>query len=212
MKEEAFERAILGYLSNDDNSLKSYRSLTTIFEQFSRPAAWRSSFFDGIDDIDNKEELRAVLDQMEADGLLEKRMGERDYEMSYRPSAQGVYEAAGFNQLVIKDGVDEPTTKPESNPVDSSAWTGLPSDFVLSEKKRASLVAMLAEAERALDSIGAGNTEKAMARAYIVAARSLADAPEPPVDLIWEIIGRASDISGIASLFLSIIALFISSH
>ena len=103
---------------------------------------------------------------------------------------------------------DQREAEESENSVESSAWTGLPSDFVLSESKRGSLVAMLASAENALDAVGAGNSEKAMARAYIVAARTLADVPDPPVDLIWEIIGRANSIAGIASLLVSIIALF----
>ncbi|HYI46859.1 MAG TPA: hypothetical protein VEX35_00185 [Allosphingosinicella sp.] len=99
--------------------------------------------------------------------------------------------------------------EPDDGPtIDSSTWTGLPPGFVLSDQKRESLVVMLQDAEVALDSLGAGNSEKAMARAYIVAARTLADAPEPPVDIIWELINRASSLAGIASLFVSIIALF----
>ena len=90
----------------------------------------------------------------------------------------------------------------------SSDWTGLPSHFVLTEKRRESLVVLLMEAELTLDSIGAGNVEKRMAAAYIVAARTLAEAPDPPVDLIWEIIGKANNLAGIASLFVAIIALF----
>lgn len=92
--------------------------------------------------------------------------------------------------------------------VDSSTWTGLPSNFTLNEEKRNRLGRLLQDAEIELDSIGAGNSEKSMARAYIMAAKSLADAPEPQVDLIWAIIQRANNLAGIASLFVSIIALF----
>ncbi|MEG3083621.1 hypothetical protein U1707_08205 [Sphingomonas sp. PB2P12] len=104
-----------------------------------------------------------------------------------------------------------PETMPPKT-YDSSDWTGLPSQFVLTEQKNAKLVALLENAERELDSVGAGNQEKAMARAYIVAARCLADAPEPPVDLIWEIINRANNLAGVASLLVSIIALFTAAH
>ncbi|PWG03363.1 hypothetical protein DF286_11150 [Sphingosinicella humi] len=71
------------------------------------------------------------------------------------------------------------------------------------------LVSALKEAEDALDSLRMGNSEKSQARAYIVAALSLAESPEPPADLIWEIVNRASQISGIAALFVSIVALFV---
>jgi microcompartment protein CcmK/EutM len=96
----------------------------------------------------------------------------------------------------------------ERQAIDGSSWTGLPSEFRLTDQKRESLITMLQGAELALDSLGAGNSEKAMARAYIVAARTLADAPDPPVDIIWEILNRANSLAGIASLFVSIIALF----
>lgn len=96
----------------------------------------------------------------------------------------------------------------EAEIVSSARWTGLPSDFDLSEEKRGALISLLHDAELALDSVSVSNNEKAMARAYIVAAKVLADAPEPPADLIWELIGRANALSGIASLLVSIIALF----
>lgn len=121
-------------------------------------------------------------------------------------------------RLDLGDGVgfpaaEEPSadgTEPSPQPViESSSWTGLPSDFVLSEEKRTRLVACLQDAETQLDHIGAGNAEKAQARAYIVAAKALADAPDPPADLIWELIQRANSIAGIAALFVSIIALFV---
>jgi hypothetical protein len=101
----------------------------------------------------------------------------------------------------------EPQAEAELMPVESSGWTGLPSDNVLSEDRRVSLQTLLTRAEADLDALGIGNAEKALARAYIIAARALADAPEPPVDLIWQIICRANNVAGIASLFVSIIAL-----
>jgi hypothetical protein len=92
--------------------------------------------------------------------------------------------------------------------INSSSWTGLPSQFVFDQQKQVELIALLNDAEKSLDSLGAGNSEKAMARAYIVAARTLSDVPDPPVDIIWELVTRANALAGIASLFVSIIALF----
>ena len=97
-----------------------------------------------------------------------------------------------------------------SSNIQSATWTGLPSDFALSEEKRTRLVTCLQQAEAGLDFLGIGNQQKAQVRAYIVAAKALADAPEPPVELIWELIQRANAIAGIASLFVSIIALFVA--
>jgi hypothetical protein len=90
----------------------------------------------------------------------------------------------------------------------SSLWTGLPGDFVLNQGKQQELVSLLRAAESELDTLTIANSDKAQARAYILAARELSEAPDPPVDLIWEIIGRGNSIAGIASLFVAIIALF----
>ena len=121
---------------------------------------------------------------------------------------------AGPNSLQVNDATQpQIATSPTITAhIDSTKWTGLPSNFQLVEEKRVRLAALLSEAEYALDQLGAGNSEKAMARAYIVAARTLAEAPDPPTDLIWEIIGRANSLAGIASLFVSIIALFQVAH
>jgi hypothetical protein len=104
----------------------------------------------------------------------------------------------------------EPPLQEDREPilVDSSAWTGLPPDFQFTEERLQRLVTLLDTAERDLDSYPIPNSQKAQARAYILAAKELAQAPEPPADLIWELIGRANSIAGIASLFVSIVALF----
>jgi hypothetical protein len=115
-----------------------------------------------------------------------------------------------WHGVTIEGDNDVKSDVQAADPLNSSSWTGLPSNFVLTEQKREKLVTMLHNADVALDSVGATNHEKAMARAYIVAARTLADAPDPPADLIWELINRANHLSGIASLFVSIMALFAS--
>ena len=231
MNEDATEQAVLKYLSSiKDDEYGPFLSLTTLFENVVGSSLPHVDAYDEEDEIESKETLRVLLDQMVFDGLLVSRWGERDYEANYRIADQGGYEASGFDQLasdlpsnallsesgnpiltesgdpLVLEDVAEAEIIPKTT--DSSAWTGLPSTFTLAEEKRESLVSLLREAEESLDQLGAGNSEKAMARAFIVAARVLADAPDPPVDLIWEIIGRANSLAGIASLLVSIIALF----
>ena len=72
------------------------------------------------------------------------------------------------------------------------------------------LVAGLKQAEQRLDRLSIGNVEKAQARAYIIATLALAEAPEPPADLMWELLQRANNIAGIASLLVAVIALFVA--
>ncbi|UXC91610.1 hypothetical protein EGM87_03750 [Sphingobium sp. RSMS] len=108
----------------------------------------------------------------------------------------------------IRKALNNNADAASSGTVDSAKWTGLPIRQTLDETAKVELSNLLAKAELELDVLGAGNSEKAMARAYIVAAKALADAPDPPVDIIWELIGRANNLAGVASLFVSIIALF----
>jgi hypothetical protein len=95
---------------------------------------------------------------------------------------------------------------PQPPAIDSASWTGRPT---LPPENRERLAVSLRAAERSLDVIQAGNAEKAQARAYIIAALALAEAPEPQDDLIWEIVSRANKLSGIAALFVSIVGLFV---
>lgn len=120
----------------------------------------------------------------------------------------------GWKWLTFEDEVDAPSQIGSPPPLatshDSSAWTGLPKGFQLTDDKRAELIHLLHSAEGSLDALTVSNSEKAQARAFVTAARNLADAPDPPADLIWEIVNRANYLSGIASLFVAIIALFAS--
>jgi len=94
--------------------------------------------------------------------------------------------------------------------IDSALWTGTPSERTVAVEKRERLIQLLGQAEIDLELLGASNSDKAMARAYIIAARTLAEAPDPPEDLIWELIDRANSLAGVASLFVAIVALFVS--
>jgi hypothetical protein len=95
-------------------------------------------------------------------------------------------------------------------PVNSQSWTGLQRDGVLGEEAVISLKAALSTIDDAVLKSSASNQEIAQARAYVLAIHALADAPEPPADLIWELVSRANQLAGIASFFISIIALYSS--
>jgi hypothetical protein len=108
------------------------------------------------------------------------------------------------------DAVLRPVPELHSEAIDSSSWTGLPSNFQLTQDIQAKLVRDLDSAEAALTTLTVSQDERSQARAYIIAIRVLAEAPEPQTDLIWEMLTRANQISGIASLFVSIMALFVT--
>ena len=93
-------------------------------------------------------------------------------------------------------------------PVDSSRWTGLPKSGTLTPEASQRVIDAIRLAEDGLDRSGASNEVRAQALAYIVAIRALAEAPEPPADLIWQMAHRLNSIAGIAGLFIALVGLF----
>jgi hypothetical protein len=158
--------------------------------------------------------VRRALTSFAESGLTRGRMhfGE-DGSQYVHLTAEGVREAERlqtsgvFPMAVAEDDADLKTAESSR---DSTLWTGLPPTFVLTETKRDELLSLLRAAEDGLDAVTITNSDKAQARALIVAARELAEAPDPPADLIWQIINRANSLAGIASLFVAIIAVFAS--
>ena len=99
---------------------------------------------------------------------------------------------------------------PKVMSIDSTTWTGLPKEGLLSDTGSHQLLSALSIVDDALEKADASNEQKSQARAYIIAIRALAEAPSPPADLIWMLVSRANNIAGITSLFVSIASLFIS--
>lgn len=206
MEEETLERAILEYLSSDDDTITVFRSLSTIFEDFAEPYTENTKYFLDGGEVSKREYIRAFLDQMEGDGLLEARMDEHGNEKLYRVTEQGVYERS-FEDLSL---VLEPVERRGDGliVVDSADWTGLPRAGVLSESAANRLKAAVKLLDHAVEESSASNEERAQARAYILALSALADAPEPPAELIWKIITLAAALSGIGQLFVAILDLY----
>jgi hypothetical protein len=213
------ERAVLKLLTSAVDDYDDYASLTTIFEKLAEPRGQRDILFNEIDPYDDdKEAVRAMLDQMVLDGLLDAKMSDRDYERSYRITDQGAYEDAFEEpvyvpELKISDAAsataaDEPSLAYHAPKVRSEKWTGLPRQGILSPKATERLKTALRSVDDAVAKASCSNEERAQARAYALAIHALADAPEPPADLIWTLIQRANSIAGIAALFISLVALF----
>ena len=226
MSEEETEQAVLKYLSSaSDDEYGPFRSLTTLFEKVVGPSVPHTDSYDVEDEIESKEALRVVLDQMVSDGLLESRWGERDYEANYRVTDQGSYEAAEFDQLVVDRPLNalltesgdpmvtesgdflvlEDAAEAEPTSVDSSTWTGLTTTIVDARNAKA-ISNLIGKALDSLSASQAGNFENMQATAYLKAARELLDAPEPPSEEIWRLISRAADIVGLVSVFYAIFA------
>jgi hypothetical protein len=228
--DEQVEQAVLQYLNGDSSEERHFRSLTTIFEMVMKPREPRADADDLEDEVDTKEELRAVLDTMADEGLLESRWGERDYEASYRLTDEGAYQASGFDQYVLhplsnailtEDGEPLETEDGEflvmedSNPprdgalpespitVDSAAWTGL-IRVTIDARNAKAVSGMIDHALISLSSSQAGNFQIMQATAYLKAAKELVEAPEPPSDEIWRLISKAANLVGLFGVFYGI--------
>ena len=85
--------------------------------------------------------------------------------------------------------------------ISSEAWTGIARVRV--EARNAKAISSLITS--ALDALGKDdNANVAQARTLLLAARDLTDAPDPPSDLIWELIQRSGTVVGLLDLFVRI--------
>jgi hypothetical protein len=92
--------------------------------------------------------------------------------------------------------------------LDAAAAAPSSGQSILTEEQREAVLREVLVAERQILAADLSNLERSQAQAFVAAIRALAEAPEPPKDLIWEIISRANSLAGIAGLFVAIAALF----
>lgn len=102
-----------------------------------------------------------------------------------------------------------PTAETEISSISSAdgddirSWDGLKQIDVNDTNKDKFILAVSTALEQ-LDQNDLTNEQKSQSRVYLIAAKELADTPEPPSDIIWELIQRAGAICGILGLFLPI--------
>ncbi|CAN5449747.1 hypothetical protein BH10PSE14_BH10PSE14_17620 [soil metagenome] len=164
------------------------------------------------------ESIERALSRMAEQGLIEvieTGVGEPYLKLNYKPineyivartadtkSAEYVYRRLGkqiLSELIGDPQEDNPP--PQPNAPDEPPPT-------LTEAHRTELVSEIDRVIVKLDSENISNEIKSQAYAYLSAAKTLAEAPEPPTSIIWDLIERASHLAGITALFVSIIALF----
>jgi hypothetical protein len=87
--------------------------------------------------------------------------------------------------------------------IDSRTWTGL-TRRVIDESNRDKIVSAIEKAILFVDQKVRDNERHAQAVGYLRAAIALAETPSPPSRQIWEFIHRASSITGLFALFVTI--------
>jgi len=112
------------------------------------------------------------------------------------------------HQLLI-DSLDIYNSGGLEPPVEPKGDIEAPPNFSISEERRVHIVQELDTIQRSLDENLTDNAKKAQATALVGAVQKLAEAPEPPYEVMWSLLQRANAIAGIASLFVAIMALFV---
>jgi hypothetical protein len=82
--------------------------------------------------------------------------------------------------------------------------------FQFAPADQAKLLLLLRTALNDIAAQDLSNAASAQAKAYVEAALILAETPEPDLGMIWELIQRANNVAGIASLFVALVALFMA--
>ena len=93
------------------------------------------------------------------------------------------------------------------NKLSTALSAGPNPDFFESEARKQSFSDAVERAVAEVEESPLSNSDKAQAHGYLAAARALSETPEPPIDLIWSILGRANNLAGIGSFFLALITL-----
>lgn len=133
--------------------------------------------------------LKVLLDDLEFGGYITARNSPNYGKDLVQISAKGL------------DWVDDGHQAPS---IDSTKWTGTRRPIRLTGKQADALVEELIDVEARLSELPITNAEKSQARAYLIAARVLAETPEPPGEIIWDMIARAAQIATIASLLAAV--------
>lgn len=79
--------------------------------------------------------------------------------------------------------------------------------FFKSDEKKQRFINAAGKAHEEIQASDLSNAQKVEALGYLTAAQALSDVPEPPVDLIWDILTRANNIAGVGTFFLTLIML-----
>ena len=88
--------------------------------------------------------------------------------------------------------------------IGSGRWTGRQMGLRTSQMTKENLRTVIGLAKERIGSLSLTNIEAAQAVGLIDAAERLLDVPEPPEELIWQIIGRLASITGIAQVIAAI--------
>jgi len=227
------EELLLRYFINDDRAARGAQPLSAIFGQVGRSSrGWRGAFFDDLRTPEEKHALWLLLERLARRRLVQKHQTSDDQEPFFEGNdgpirryfeqqsldRDGQRDPSGLDDQIdpageprqpteipldAPDGSDNDPRLRQAIQVDSTSWTGLTRVRVTHRNARTiSRLIDIALGELSAD----GNAKTAQARTLLLAAKELTDAPEPPSDIIWELIQRAGAAVGLLDIFFRIFA------
>jgi hypothetical protein len=198
---DGLERSVLQLLSNqtDDDDQPTWISFNEICLKIGTRKDSHAGSHVGGNSPEDIEDIERVLEHAHGDGLVDKYEVGSVRNTPVRLSDQGVYEASGFADLVV----DNPIEPTKEEFIGSEEWTGR----VLRQEQVAELVSNIDAALRNLDNLGLPNEKMAQARALLLAARTLSEAPEPPLEIISWLLAHFDRLVGITGLLVGVASL-----
>ena len=106
----------------------------------------------------------------------------------------------------------DPRDEESNTPVDIGQLdlkAGPDMDFFRSDDRKEAFLRTAASEIEQVAASDLSSAQKSQAVGFLTAAKALAETPEPPVDLIWTILNRASAFAGIGSFFIALITLIL---
>lgn len=130
-----------------------------------------------------------------AEDLRDKKLVRQDARSRYHLTAAGIEYAQ--NQWGFRD----------ERPIESEAWTGSLDRAELSTETRQRLVARLRDLQVVVEGLELPQSEREQIRAHIVAAVVLAEAPDPPWQIILTVLACIASVAAITSAVTDIVGL-----
>ena len=223
--DQDMEELLLRYFINDDRSARGAQPLSAIFGQVGRSArGWRGAFFDDLRTPEEKHALWVLLERLARRRLVQRSQPSDDHEPFFEANDRAIRRyfdrqslgrdgQAGESHLptdapqATRDTSEDELQHGQAIRVDSTSWTGL--TRVRLTHRNARTISRLIET--ALSELSSDdNAKTAQARSLLLAAKELTDAPEPPSDIIWELIQRAGSAVGLLEVFFHIFTVIFS--
>jgi hypothetical protein len=194
--------------SDQDVSTDGWMTLNQLLSLVNFPDQDVSDQHIGLSSIKLVDPVESIIHNLRSEGKIEFKENAPIYETDFRITrsivANSIQNNLSFGNESYGQGaggaIDTPTI------INSTSWKGLTQRTIIDARNAKVVSQLIEQALTAIPDSAAGNFEHMQAVAYLKAAKELVDAPEPPSELIWQLISKAADLVGLVGLFYTIFA------